>query len=57
MSRPKTNTRSLGPTSTPAHEARAGDPGSRAEESARSLNGRRDDYVFGYIFPPIIGSY
>ncbi len=27
----------------PAHEARAGDPGSRADESARSLKGRRDD--------------
>src|SRR5229473_6299876 len=37
----KLNARSLTPISTPAHEARAGDPGSAAEENAASLTGFR----------------
>jgi hypothetical protein len=39
----KLSARSLTPTSTPAHEARAGDPGSAAEEYAASSTGIRDD--------------
>ena len=41
----KANTRSLRPTPTPARAktARSGDPGSRADDCARSLYGRRDD--------------
>ena len=45
----KASTRSLTPASTPAHEARAGDPGSRAEDCARSLTGVRDDVSCLYV--------
>jgi hypothetical protein len=41
----ESNARSLTPTSTPTHEARVGDPGSRAEDCARLLTGIRDDGV------------
>src|SRR5438270_14022934 len=45
----KANTRSLRPTPTPARAktARSGDPGSRADDCARSLYGRRDDEPWG----------